>query len=289
MASLANVALWAGLVFDNRRHALARIRAFTGEDEAVLMDSTRQLLPAERTTWLLTRMLERIGDLHPVSESHIRQLTVGDRERLLFALCAATFSDEMDLVSRCPFGECGELSELTLPLKEWIPPNPSIPPADWYEKQIDAGNGKRVLRFRFPTGADQEAASRQLQSQRPEQVELALIRDCLLEVRDSDGAPVAFEAHLAELKPHLEAAWSELDPLGDCFAKVDCSGCDRLYTAVVDALTLFETRLENRGNIFEQVHRLARAYHWSERELLSLSFSRRHRYLSLVDAQGGAA
>lgn len=289
MVALEKVALCSGLEVDGRRHTIAELRPFTGAEEAAFVDATPRMLPAEKSTWLLARLVERIGEIHPVSEHHVRQLTVGDRERLWFALCAATFSEEMDLVARCTFEECGELSEVTLSFSEWIRRAPDIQPAGCYEVDIETEKGAWTLRFRFPTGADQEAASRRLFSQSHDEVERELIRNCLLEVRDSEGAPVAFDNHLHDLKPHLEAAWSEIDPLGDCFAKVECSACGRPYTAVADGLTLFEARLENRGDIFEQVHRLARVYHWSERELLALTFARRQRYLALVDLQGGAA
>lgn len=285
MASLLKVDLWAGLVADDRRQTVARLRPFTGDDEAALLEVTERCLPAEVITWLLTRLLHSIGDIHPVEEPHALDLTVGDRDRLLFALCASTFSSEMDLTSRCPFEECGELSELTLSLETMARHNPTAPPADFFEKQITLGHTSCTLRFRFPTGKDQETACRYLAKQGSASVETELIQSCLLGLHDTSGAPIAFENRIEEIAPQIETAWSDLDPPADCYAQVDCPACDRSYTAVLDVLALFIAGLKNRGDIFHQVDRLARAYHWSERELLALSFNRRQRYLDLVDSQ----
>lgn len=37
-------------------------------------------------------------------------------------------------------------------------------------------------------------------------------------------------------------------------------------------------------HLFEDIHRIACAYHWSEREILGLTLARRRRYMSLLDA-----
>ncbi|MCA9483480.1 MAG: hypothetical protein KC553_07095 [Nitrospina sp.] len=286
MASLLNVDLWTGLVAEDRRQSGARLCAFTGEDEAALLDTAGRCLPAEQVTWLLARLLDSIGGIRPVGVEHVRMLTVGDRDRLLFALCSATFSPEMDLVARCPFEECGELTELTVSLETLTGHVPATPPADSFEKQIELEEGPFTLRFRLPTGQDQEKACRHLAAQDAARVEAELVRECVLELRDAKGRPVDCAARrLAQIRPHLEAAWSELDPSADCFSQVECPACGRAYSAVLDALSLFMAGLENRGDIFHQVDRLARAYHWSERELLALSFQRRQRYLELVDSQ----
>lgn len=41
--------------------------------------------------------------------------------------------------------------------------------------------------------------------------------------------------------------------------------------------------------MFHDVHRLARAYHWSRREILSLSIPCRTRHLLFIEAEGDAA
>lgn len=285
MASLINVKLCTGLFKDEEHHTEACLRPVTGEDEAALLDAPLHLLPAEMTTLLLARLLDRIGTIQPVSEHDVRQLTTGDRERILFSLSSATFSEEMDLVSRCPFEECGALSELSLPLKNLIQIKQSGNQDDSFEIEASIQDDPVMVRFRMPTGYDQEIAGRHLLETPAANVELELIQDCILDIRDRKGNIVAHQPFLEELKPHLENAWSNLDPASDPFSKLHCPECDREYTAVLDALSLFKDGLQNRGDIFDQVHRLAQVYHWSEQEVLGLTFERRQRYLQIVDSE----
>jgi hypothetical protein len=42
-------------------------------------------------------------------------------------------------------------------------------------------------------------------------------------------------------------------------------------------------------HLFREVHILARAYHWSERDLLGLSLPRRRRYLMLLEEDRDAS
>lgn len=285
MASLKKFDLWAGLLLENGRQSVARMRPVTGEDEAALLDAPRHLLPAEKTTLILTRLLDSIGTLSPVSEDHVRQLTIGDRERLVFAICISTFSEEMDLVSRCPFEECGALSEMTLNLNELVYLNPDNKPADSFEINASTNDGPLTVHFRMPTGYDQEKAGQQLIKTPDAPVEQELIEACILEVRNNQEKIFPNQHLLQVLKPQIEAAWSALDPASDPFAKINCPECGRDYTAILDALSLLLTGLENRGDLFDQVHRLARVYHWSEGEVLSLTFDRRQRYLDIVNSQ----
>lgn len=282
MASLKKFDLWAGLLLENGRQSVARMRPVTGEDEAALLDAPRHLLPAEKTTLILTRLLDSIGTLSPVSENHVRQLTIGDRERLVFAICISTFSEEMDLVSRCPFEECGALSEMTLNLNDLVYFKLGNKPANEFEFKALTNDGPLTVHFRIPTGYDQEKAGQQLTTNPNAPVEQELIEACILEVHNNKGKIIPHQHLLQVLKPQLEAAWSALDPASDPFSKINCPECNRDYTALLDGLQLLSTGLENRGDLFEQVHRLARVYHWSEGEVLSLTFDRRQRYLDIA-------
>ncbi|QPJ62409.1 MAG: hypothetical protein G3M70_11225 [Candidatus Nitronauta litoralis] len=285
MASLINVELWAGLPHNNQRQTVARLRPVTGEDEAALLDTPTHLLPAEKATFLLTRLLDSIGSLKPINEEHVRQLTTGDRERLLFTLYSITFSEEVDLIARCPFEECGTMSEITLPLSNLIHPEQTENRKDSFQFFDSTQDHSLTIRFRMPTGFDQEKIGRRFLKKPDKNLELELVKACILEISDQKGNTIPHQSLLKELKPHLESAWSGLDPASDPFSKVHCPECGREYTAVLDAFSLFSTRLENGDDIFDQVHRLARVYHWSEREVLGLTFERRQRYLEIVDSE----
>jgi hypothetical protein len=43
--------------------------------------------------------------------------------------------------------------------------------------------------------------------------------------------------------------------------------------------------MERRGGLLLEIDQLARAYHWSEADILAIPAARRRRYLALIDAR----
>src|SRR4051794_11356957 len=77
----------------------AMLRPLCGADELVLAEAGP--LPARQVTALLAATLQRIGTISPVEAAQVRRLTIGDRERLLLALHAASFGARIDTVLEC--------------------------------------------------------------------------------------------------------------------------------------------------------------------------------------------
>src|SRR2546430_1392609 len=116
MRSPTAVPLLNGLWQDGQRHLAAWVRPLTGLDQMRLSADRIRLTPARRTTELLVAGVERVGSLPLVDADIPRRLTIGDRERLVVAVYAVTFSTLVDLVATCPAAGCGELMELTVSL-----------------------------------------------------------------------------------------------------------------------------------------------------------------------------
>ena len=77
----------------------------------------------------------------------------------------------------------------------------------------------------------------------------------------------------------LEAA----DPLADPRLDVACPACGRHMDASVDpGALLWDDVQAYARSVLGQVHTLARAYGWTEREVLSLSPRRRAAYLEMA-------
>lgn len=69
-----------------------------------------------------------------------------------------------------------------------------------------------------------------------------------------------------------------------------CSTCDAGIEAPVYLAEVILAELRERGRqLLREVHLLARTYHWSERQILSLSVARRRAYLTLIEADHDAA
>jgi hypothetical protein len=60
-------------------------------------------------------------------------------------------------------------------------------------------------------------------------------------------------------------------------------------TVEFDAGTVLINALSAGGGIFRQVDRLARTYHWSEADILSLTSARRLLYLRLAESARSAS
>jgi uncharacterized Zn finger protein (UPF0148 family) len=78
---------------------------------------------------------------------------------------------------------------------------------------------------------------------------------------------------------------AETDPLAETLLDFACSACGHRWLEPLDIATWFWEELEARARrLLYDVHTLAAAYGWTEREILSLSEPRRSHYLEMVRA-----
>jgi hypothetical protein len=253
------------------------LRPLTGADEALLSEM-REASAALRTTQLLAAVTTRIGAASPVTPEILRDLTIGDRERLLLGCVIANFGAELEVVARCPEPDCGQLAELSVSLVE-AAANAS-PQPDEHQLEIDAEDGPHRVIFRLPTGRDQEAAARQALVD-PGAAAADLLARCVIQA----GAPVSINSEAAIA---LEQAIEALDPGIETIAEAPCPACGRPVRTLLDAFALLTSGLASSDRLYAEVDRLARTYHWSEAEILAMPLARRRRYLELIMA-GDAA
>jgi hypothetical protein len=85
----------------------------------------------------------------------------------------------------------------------------------------------------------------------------------------------------------LSAAWEAADPAGAIALGVDCVGCGRQITAAVDPASFVARDFDRlAGRLMAEVDTIARAYGWTEAEILALPADRRRRYLALAGSGG---
>lgn len=106
-----------------------------------------------------------------------------------------------------------------------------------------------------------------------------LLARCTLHGGD-DTAAISNDA-LREVEDALEA----IDPNADIALDVHCEACGAYSNAQLDAGTLLWDEIDARARaLLGEVHALASAYGWTEREILALGAARRASYLSMVGA-----
>ncbi|MER7418342.1 hypothetical protein ABT346_16425 [Micromonospora peucetia] len=129
------------------------------------------------------------------------------------------------------------------------------------------------LTLRLPTPADLAEAARTGDAAAAERW---LLRACLLAADPPLDDPVAAVAEVS-------AAMAERDPLGVVAVGLTCPGCGTTTEALVDLPAWAWQAADARvRRLLGEVHRLARAYGWSETEVLGLGPHRRAAYLEQV-------
>jgi hypothetical protein len=192
----------------------------------------------------------------------IADLPLGEVTTSLLRFRAALFGDRISAHLDCE--HCGERLQLAISVAELL--QTSTAPTS--SELCAAG-----LHLRLPCLRDLAAIGGERDSARAAH---QLLARCLLDGGDPSTLP---DASLCEVERTLEAA----DPNADLAFDVRCEACGRLGTAQLDAAELLWDEIVARVRaLLTDVHALARAYGWTEAEIVALGAQRRAVYLSLV-------
>lgn len=255
------------------RHVQAAVRPLTGHDEEFLLGEAAAYSPVRRATALLARCVVRLGPVSPVGEGEVGRLSAGDREALLLHLRRLTFGERMQATVSCPRAGCGQKLDLSLRVGDLLAPVPRDA-AEWYEAEWASEGGTCRLRFRLPTGSDQEAAV-EAAAEGLEAGVRTLVERCVL---DTSAAPLP-ETAVALLSESM----ARLDPQAEIELAVRCAACGVPFRTLFDAGTwLFDEVGQRLSSLYREVHTLAFHYHWSEAEILGLPAGKRQRYLDML-------
>jgi hypothetical protein len=199
--------------------------------------------------------------------------TLGERNARLVALHARMFGRHADLLSHCP--SCGTAAQFqcdcdALSAQISVTDRPSL-------HRLEAGG--HVIEFRVPDRADLVAASA---DDTPDLfVERLLGRCVIASTRDGSSVSVSElpEPVLDALSQRMEA----LDPGARLSFVIECPQCATTWDASLDVGQLVWQKVQaSAERLLLDIDALARAYGWTERDVLNLSPLRRAAYLQLV-------
>jgi hypothetical protein len=89
-----------------------------------------------------------------------------------------------------------------------------------------------------------------------------------------------------EILDKIEARMAELDPQADVRMDLTCPSCQHCWTVPFDILTYVWHEIDDWAQrVLCEVHALALAYGWTEREILGLSTRRRQLYLDMIGVE----
>ena len=202
------------------------------------------------------------------AREELAELSLGDRIAALLTLARSVDERPLESTMRC--GSCGVQLETLLSPDELVAYHARASADGCARAKLDDGS---ELLLRLPTVRDFESWR-----ERAAGVE-ELARDLTL---DGRALPSPLPAAWAAA---IERALGDADPLVDFRLAIDCPDCGAhgRYPLDLEALALERLRRAH-GELLVTVHRLASAYHWSEREILSLPAARRRIYLSMIEA-----
>ncbi len=221
--------------------------------------------PVERGVMLLELTCsEEQGDA-------VAALSVGERDRRLLALRASVFGPRVVGLVACPV--CGEKLELELGVDEILAPAPAEP-SDLILKSDD-----HKVWLRLPDSLDMMAAAGATTTESAR----VLFRRCVVRA-ELDGSLVDSDALPDEVMTAAGQKLADADPLADLRFNMTCIACDHAWQAPFDAAAFLWAELESWADrMLREVHELAIAYGWAERDILSLGPIRRARYLRMVE------
>lgn len=191
--------------------------------------------------------------------------TPGQRSERLLQLWRALIGRRMPCVTECD--ACATLLDVELDVDELLAAASSREARTTIELEWQGAH----LRLRAPTLAELDAASR-VSGEDNEAL------TWLMQICCEEAVPPA------EALMKFSAALEQADPLGHLVLGITCPTCSAVSEPIVDpSALLWQGLQEFAERVINEVHVLARAYGWSERDILGLPTARRRQYLALVN------
>ncbi len=138
-----------------------------------------------------------------------------------------------------------------------------------------------AIHFRLPDSADIARINR---NESTEDIIKKLISGCILKI-DREGKECPPADIPESVWEALDQKMGEEDPQADLRIKLTCPACSHGWETCFDISSYLWTEITNWAqHILQEVYFLARAFRWSEKDILTMSAQRRHLYLKMLNA-----
>jgi len=205
----------------------------------------------------------------PGSERGWTTVSVGQRDARLIDLREALFGPQLEAVTSCP--GCSSPLELSFETKDVrVPVEPE--PHQRFQVSIDGYD----VWFRLPTSTDLlEVASQPLGDARQHLLSLC--------IESAHNATLDRRELPPEIQERVIERMAEQDPQANVEVAVTCPSCDHRWSIPFDIASHFWSDVDDWARrLVGEVHVIARAYGWSERDILAMSPRRRRLYLDRI-------
>lgn len=213
--------------------------------------------------------------LHAAFEGSASPRTLGERNARLMELHVRLFGREVELLSHCP--ACVTVAQFSADCEALAARMPVIDTAPSHRLEAQG----HLIEFRLPGSADLAAASGE---EAPEDFAQHLLDRCVLACTH-DGASVPVRKLPVPVLDALSQRMETLDPGASVSFTLECPECDTRWDAPLDVGQMVWRKVQAAAErLLLDIDALARAYGWTEPEVLRLSPLRRAAYLQMVAA-----
>ncbi|TGA95163.1 hypothetical protein [Streptomyces sp. MZ04] len=197
------------------------------------------------------------------SGRNVADLPLSALNSLLLELRRGAFGDALPCTADCP--ECGESLDVTVAAGELLPPGGGAAVA----ATATVNSYGRTVTYRALTGRDVRSVDPAMPRARQ-----TLLRRCVLRVDPpADDLP-------DEVLEDVARRLADVDPGADAVVSLNCPQCEHSWDAALDLAEHLWTDVSGYARrLLHEVHALARAYGWTEADVLAISPTRRSFYL----------
>jgi hypothetical protein len=188
---------------------------------------------------------------------------IGDRDRELLAIREELFGTKLEATAKCL--ACGERLELSFATTDIVAQS-----ATHSQLMLEADG--YTITCHVPTTADVAAAT-----------DRGSLLDRCVDLAKYGSEIVAASALPPEVTFAIESAIEKADPQAEVKFALQCPTCGSHWESVFDIVSFLWGELEDWARrLLWEVHLLASAYGWSERDILAMTPRRRSIYLEMA-------
>lgn len=222
--------------------------------------------------------------------------SIGRRDASMLALHENLFGDRLVAVAGCP--RCGERIELNFRTADIRAPfageETARAPVLPVREVVLADGSAYTVRLRSLTTRDLIEMARgqdgiggadhpEIDPLQRQVYDSRSLFSRLVTSAEKGNGPVLPTELPAEVLAECAQALAESDPQADVQLSLRCPDCSYAWEAPFDIVSYLWQEIETwAGRMLREVHLLASAYGWNERDILRLSPLRRRRYLEMV-------
>jgi len=213
---------------------------------------------------LLERSLGLLATACAIDSNQAAALSIGERDARLLQLREWLFGPRLLNMAYCP--HCAEQVEWEATVQQLRLQAYAL--STNMDPRLLETSGY-TIRYRLPNTLDICAAHTNA---------AALLQRCILEVQPVDASPLP--DHITDA---LMQRMSEEDPQADIRMLLSCPACQHQWEALFDIASYLWAEVHQWAlRLLHEVSLLARAFGWSERDILNMSAQRRQLYLEMI-------